>query len=54
MKTSQKLVKATDNKGVFMQMTETVGQDKIMATRAQGIQGYTVTPMLDQFPKINS
>ena len=34
-----KIVKATDNKGALMQTTETLRQDKIMATRAQGIQG---------------
>ena len=39
MKISYKLIKTTDNKAAFMQTTETLRQDKIMATRAQGIQG---------------
>ena len=42
MNISHKLTQATDNQGAFMQITETLRQDKIMATRAhpaQGIQG---------------
>ena len=39
MKISYKLIDATDNEGAFMQTAETLRQDEIMATRAQGIQG---------------
>ena len=39
MKISYRFIKATDNEGAFVQITQTLGQDKIMATRAQGIQG---------------
>jgi len=39
VKISYKLIEATANKEAFMQTTETLRQDKIMAARAHGIQG---------------